>query len=98
MIDIDKFNDAVKLADKILLKRGRISLSEIRSMRQVDGKQEAIAVAQNLIDKYEELEVVEDLWHREITLYLSPAEARRARAGLRRMRSPLPPPPRIITN
>ena len=97
MIDIDKFNDAVKLADKILLKRGRISLSEIRRMPQVNGEQETIAVGQHLIDKYEELEVVEDLWHREITLYLSPAEARRARSGLRRMRSPLPSPPRIIS-
>ena len=87
---IDKIDDAIEVADKILLKWGRISLSEIRGMSQVDGRMEAIAVAQNLIDKYEELEVVEDWWNREITLYLSPSDAKRARAGLRRMSPPLP--------
>ena len=87
---IDKIDDAIEVADKILIKWGRISLSEIRRMSQVDGRMEAIAVAQNLIDKYEELEVVEDWWNREITLYLSPSDAKRARAGLRPMRPPLP--------
>ena len=94
---IDKIDDAIEVADKILLKWGRISLSEIRGMPQIDDEMEVIAVGQHLIDKYEELEVVEDWWKREITLYLSPAEAKRARAGLRGMSPPLPSPPRVVS-
>ena len=83
---IEKFDTSVKLAEKVLLKRGRISLKEIQYVPFVEGELEAIAVAQNLIDKYDELEVVDDKWNGEITLYL-PA-AKRRRAGGRRRRSP----------
>ena len=86
---IDKIDDAIEVADKILLKWGRISLSEIRRMSQVDGEMEVIAVAQNLIDKYDEVEIIEDRWNREFTLRLSPSAAKRARAEARRRRPPL---------
>ena len=86
---IDEIYDAIEVADKILLKWGRISLSEIRRMPQVDNEKEVIAVAQSLIDKYEEVQVIEDRWKREFTLYLTPSAVKRARAEARRRKPPL---------
>ena len=86
---IDKIYDAIEVADKILLKWGRISLSEIRRMPQVNNEMEVIAVAQSLIDEYEEVQVIEDRWKSEFTLYLTPSAVKRARAEARRRKPPL---------
>lgn len=83
---IDDFDIAVEMAGKILLKKGRISLSEIRHVPFVETKQEAVAVAQNLIHKYD-VEVVEDKWNGEVTIHLYNLAAKLKQADERRRRS-----------
>ena len=79
---IDTFDASVELAGRLLLHQGRISLEEIQHVPFVEGKQEALAVAQNLIDKYE-VEVVKNTWNGEITLYLHTSTAKGGRTGSR---------------
>ena len=86
---INNFDTAVELAGKLLLKRGRISLKDIRRVPFVESELEAMAVAQNLIDKYY-VEVVEDKWNRDFILHLrDPSPAKRIRDWVRRRRAPL---------
>ena len=85
---VDNFDTAVELAGKLLLKKGRISLKEIRRVPFVESELEAMAVAQNLIDKYD-VEVVEDKRRREITLHLHTSTAKRIRDWERRRRAKL---------
>ena len=86
---VDNFDTAVELAGKLLLKKGRISLKEIRRVPFVESELEAMAVAQNLIDKYY-VEVVEDKWNHDFILYLhDPSPAKRIRDWERRRRAKL---------
>ena len=83
---IETFDESVEVAGKILLRQGRISLKDIRHLRTVDGEQEAIAVFNNLIGKHD-VDIVEDRWNRQFTLYIRrPGVERRRRT--RMMRSP----------
>ena len=76
---IETFNDSVETASRLLRKNGRITLKEIRRIPTVDGKQEELAVAQNLIDNHD-VDIVEDKWNGEIILYIrGPASKRRRR-------------------
>lgn len=82
---INDFDTAVELAGKILLKKGRISLKDIRYVPFVESELEAMAVAQNLIDKYD-VKVVDDKWNGDIILHLQPSTAQRIRDWQRRRR------------
>ena len=76
---IETFDTSVKLASRLLLKNGRITLKEIRRLPTVDSKPEELAVAQNLIDNHD-VDVVDDKWNGEIILYIRrPASAPRRR-------------------
>ena len=82
---INDFDTAVELAGKILLKKGRISLKDIRYVPFVESELEAMAVAQNLIDKYD-VKVVDDKWNGDIILHLQPSTDQRIRDWQRRRR------------
>ena len=82
----DKFETAVTLAEKLLLKRGELYVKEIESIPNVASRDEAYAVARRLskmTSPFYTIEVIDEIWDTGIKLRVSLNDAPLASARKR---------------